>query len=47
LQITPQPASERVLARFRLPLLLLVAVTVFGVVGDWVVTTKPTPSRCC
>jgi hypothetical protein len=47
LQITPQPAGDRVLVRFRLPLLLLVAVTVYGVVGDWVVPTKPTPSRCC
>ena len=47
LQITPQPAGDRVLARFRLPLLLLMAVTVNGVVGDWVVPTKPTPSRCC
>jgi hypothetical protein len=48
LQITPQPAGDRVLVRFRLPLLLLMAVTVYGVVGDWVVPTKkPTPSRCC
>ena len=47
LQITPQLAGDRVLVRFRLPLLLLVAVTVYGVVGDWVVPTKPTPSRCC
>ena len=31
LQITPQPAGDRVLVRFRLPLLLLVAVTVNGV----------------
>lgn len=47
LQITPQPAGDRVLVRFRLPLLLLVAVTVYGVVGDWVVPARPTPSRCC
>jgi hypothetical protein len=47
LQITPQLAGDRVLVRFRRPLLLLVAVTVYGVVGDWVVPTKPTPSRCC
>jgi hypothetical protein len=33
LQITPQPAGDRVLVRFRLPLLLLVAVTVYGVVA--------------
>jgi hypothetical protein len=32
LQISPQPAGDRVLVRFRLPLLLLVAVTVYGVV---------------
>ena len=43
LQITPQPAGDRVLVRFRLPLLLLMAVTVYGVVGDWVVPAKPTP----
>jgi hypothetical protein len=49
LQITPQLAGDRILVRFRfrLPLLLLVAVTVYGVVGDWVVPTKSTPSRCC
>jgi hypothetical protein len=47
LQITPQPAGDRVLVRFRLPLLLLVAVTVYGVVGDWVVPARATPSRCC
>ena len=34
LQITPQPAGDRVLVRFRRPLLLLVAVTGYGVVGD-------------
>jgi hypothetical protein len=33
LQITPQLAGDRVLVRFRLPLLLLVAVTVYGVVA--------------
>ena len=47
LQITPQPAGDRVLVRFRLPLLLLVAVTVYGVVGDRVVPARPTPSKCC
>jgi len=47
LQITPQPAGDRALVRFRLPLLLLVAVTVYGVVGDWVVPPRATPSRCC
>ncbi|HSO54097.1 MAG TPA: hypothetical protein VL330_15465 [Actinomycetes bacterium] len=34
MQITPQPAGDRVLVRFRRPLLLLVAVTGYGVVGD-------------
>jgi voltage-gated potassium channel len=33
LRITRQPAGDRVLVWFRLPLLLLVAVTVYGVVG--------------
>ena len=33
LQITPQLAGDGVLVRFRLPLLLLVAVTVYGVVA--------------
>ena len=47
LQITPQLAGDRVLVRFRLPLLLLVAVTVYGVVGDRVVPARATPSRCC
>ena len=42
LQITPQPAGDRVLVRFRLPLSLLVAVTVYSVVGDRVVPARPT-----
>jgi hypothetical protein len=36
-RITRQPPGDRILVWFRLPLLLLVAVTVYGVVGYWVV----------
>jgi len=45
LQITRSPPVTGP-CRFRLPLLLLVAVTVYGVVGDWVVPARPTPLRC-
>jgi hypothetical protein len=43
----PGRRQDRVFVWFRLPLLLLVAVTGDGVVGDRVVPARPTPSKCC
>jgi hypothetical protein len=41
----PGRRQDRVFVWFRLPLLLLVAVTGDGVVGDRVVPARPTPSK--
>ena len=43
----PGRRQGRILVWFRLPLLLLVAVTGYGVIGYRVVPARPTPSRCC
>jgi hypothetical protein len=44
---SPAAARDRILVWFRLPLLLLVAVTGYGVIGYRVVLARPTPPRCC
>ena len=43
----PGRRQDRILVWFRLPLLLLVTVTGYGVIGHRVVPARPTPSRCC